>query len=244
LEYIQQNRSGRIDKLAALLDVSEATIRRDLFLLETDGLVKRSHGGAVLPEASTSFEHLYQEKSLLYSEEKQLIGKEAAALVSDGETLILDSGSTVLTLAQCLTRCKNLTIITHDLYIAGLAYDPSTTVIVTGGIVRGGFNVLIGSIAENFIRQVKVNKTFLGADAVDLDQGVTNATFNEVPIKQLSVAAASQVILLADHTKFGKTALVKVCAIDRLNQVITDEMEDSMRQDFIRQGIPVTIAAL
>lgn len=243
LEFIQLNGSGRIEELASTLDVSEATVRRDLSILATEGLVDRTHGGAVLPEASTAFERLYPEKRLLCSEEKHLLGIEAALMVADGETLILDSGSTTFEIARNLTLHKNLTIITYDLFIASsIAYDPSTTIIVTGGTRREGFNVLIGPITEELIRQVKVNKAFLAADAVDFSQGVTNATFIEVSIKRLIIEAASEVILVADHSKFNKVALAKVCSLDQIHHVITDSgVDDSILQGLQRIGIPTTI---
>jgi DeoR/GlpR family transcriptional regulator of sugar metabolism len=245
LDYIKQNGSGRIEELASSLDVSEATIRRDLDWLANEGQISRTHGGAILCESSTAFERLYSEKRLLCSKEKQSIGVEAANMVADGQTLILDSGSTNFEIACNLTKHKNLTIITYDIFIASnITFDPSTTVLVTGGIRREGFNILIGSIAEDFFRQVKVNKAFLGADAVDLVQGVTNATFMEVSIKRLIIAAASEVILVADHTKFGKVALAKVCSFDKIQKVITDEgIDESSLQGLKRMGIPTTLVA-
>jgi Transcriptional regulators of sugar metabolism len=246
LEFIQQNGSGRIEELATSLDVSEATVRRDLSLLATEGFINRTHGGAILSEASTAFERLYPEKRLLCSEEKRLIGIEAASMVADGETLILDSGSTTFEIARNLTLHKNLTIITYDLFVASsFVYDPSTTVIVTGGIRREGFNVLIGPIAEELIRQVKVNKAFLGADSVDFTAGVTNATFNEVSIKRLIIEAASEVILVADYSKFGKASLAKVCSLDQIHRIITDsKIDDSILQGLQRIGILTTIVNL
>ncbi|MGE5553323.1 MAG: DeoR/GlpR family DNA-binding transcription regulator [Betaproteobacteria bacterium] len=242
LEHLQSARSVKIEELASLLKVSEATVRRDLTSLATKGLVSRTHGGAILPTASTAFERLYPEKRMLNQEEKRRIGAEAAALVADGETIILDSGSTTFEIARNLARHKNLTLITNDLFIAGsIAYDPSTTVIVTGGVRREGFNVLVGPVAEEFLRNVNVNRSFLAADAIDFEHGVTNATFIEVAIKQLIIAAAREVVLVADHTKFGSVALVKVCSLDRVHRVITDSgLAEPVMQGLQRLGIPVT----
>ncbi|HBE77163.1 MAG TPA: DeoR/GlpR transcriptional regulator [Firmicutes bacterium] len=239
LEYIQENRSAKIEELALILDVSEATVRRDLAILATEGLVDRTYGGAVLSEVSTAFELLYPEKRMLFPDEKHLIGIEAASMVADGETLILDSGSTTYEIAKNLIRHKNLTIITYDLFIASnISYDPSTTVIVTGGVRREGFNVVTGPIAEEFLHQVRVNKAFLGADAVDIDSGITNATFIEVSIKRRIIESASEVILVADHSKFGKVALAKVCALNQIHHVITDSaVDESIIQELQRSGI-------
>jgi DeoR/GlpR family transcriptional regulator of sugar metabolism len=243
LEYIQENRSAKIEELAVILDVSEATVRRDLAVLDTEGLVNRTHGGAVLPELSTAFELLYSEKRMLFPDEKRLIGIEAASMVADGETLILDSGSTTYEIAKNLTGHKNLTIITYDLFIAStISYDPSTTVIVTGGVKREGFNIVIGPIAEEFLRQVRVNKAFVGVDAVDAVHGVTNATFIEVSIKRLIIESASEVILAADHSKFGKVALAKVCALNQIHHIITDSAVDgAVIQELQRAGVQISV---
>ncbi|MGE5581716.1 MAG: DeoR/GlpR family DNA-binding transcription regulator [Bacillota bacterium] len=243
LEYIQENRSAKIEELALILDVSEATVRRDLAVLDAEGLVNRTHGGAVLPEVSTAFELLYPEKRMLFPDEKRQIGIKAASMVADGETLILDSGSTTYEIAKNLTGHKNLTIITYDLFIASnISYDPSTTVIVTGGVRREGFNIVIGPLAEDFLRQVRVNKAFLGVDAVNVNYGVTNATFIEVSIKRLIIESASEVILAADHSKFGKVALAKVCDLNRIHHIITDSgIDEAILQELQRSGIATSV---
>lgn len=165
-------------------------------------------------------------------------------MVADGETLILDSGSTTLEIARQLAKRKDITIITNDLYIAStVSYDPTTTLIVTGGVRREGFNVLVGPIAEELLRKVRVNRTFLAADAVDLAYGVMNATFTEIQIKQLIIQAAKEVVLVADHTKFGKAALAKVCSLTDIHHVVTDTgIADSVLEELKRLGIPVTLA--
>jgi DeoR/GlpR family transcriptional regulator of sugar metabolism len=242
LEYIQINQSGKIEDLAVALGVSEATVRRDLTILATEGSISRTHGGAVLI-TSTAYELRYSEKKLLFQSKKRLIGVKAAEMVANGETLILDSGSTTFEIARQLTKHKNLTIITYDLAIASrIAFDSSTTVMVTGGIRREGFNVLIGPVAENFLRQVTVNKSFLSIDAIDFKQGITNATFAEVSIKQQIIKAGREVILVADHSKFGNVALAKVCSVEQINYVITDSgIDESIVQGFQQYNIPMII---
>ncbi|NLY56170.1 MAG: DeoR/GlpR transcriptional regulator [Firmicutes bacterium] len=223
VETIAQQGSVTVDQLVTLTGVSGCTIRRDLDNLAAQGLVDRTHGGAVLPRTGTSYERLYPEKRSLHLKEKQRIGKAAAALVTDGETIILDSGSTTLEVARFLTNRKNLTIITNDLFIATeVQYDPTTLILVTGGILRPGFNVLQGSAAEAMIRSVNVDKAFIGGDAVDVIVGVTNATFAEASLKQLMLAAAREAYLVVDHTKFGKRALAQVAPLDRFTAILTD----------------------
>ncbi|MGE5508554.1 MAG: DeoR/GlpR family DNA-binding transcription regulator [Chitinophagales bacterium] len=244
LEHIQSNRCAKSEDLARELGVSLATVRRDLDTLVARGLISRTHGGAVPPIASTAFERRYSEKQRLCREEKRRIGAAAAALVGDGETLILDSGSTTLEVARNLTKHRNLTIITYDLLIATeLEFDPSTTLIVAGGLRRAGFCVCVGALTENFLREVRVNKSFLSADAVDLEHGITNATFAELGVKQLIIKAASEVILVADHTKFGNVALARVGGVEQAHQVITDSGVDAeVVRAFASRGIPLKLA--
>ncbi|WP_324716564.1 DeoR/GlpR family DNA-binding transcription regulator [Carboxydochorda subterranea] len=243
VEFLRANRSAKNEELAAALGVSVATVRRDLDFLATQGLVSRTHGGAVLPESSTAYERLYSEKRVLFQDEKRRIGQAAAAMVADGETIILDTGSTTFQVAHHLAGHKNLTIITNDLLIAAiLEFDPTTQLVVTGGIRRSGFSVLIGPITEDLLRGVKVNKSFLSADAVDLTHGISNATFAEAATKRLIIEAARQVVLVVDHSKFGGMALAKVAGLERIHHIITDSgVSPDVLQGLERLGVPVTV---
>lgn len=250
LEYIQLNRSAKNEELAAALGVSLATVRRDLEILAGRGLVSRTHGGAVPPATDPvtaapgpAFELLYSEKRLVCLEEKRRIGAAAAGLVADGETLILDSGSTTLEIARNLTLHKDLTIITNDLLIAtSIEYDPSTTLVVSGGTRRAGVSFLLGPVEEEFLRKVKVSKTFLSADAVDLNHGITNATFPSASSKQLMIKAAREVILVVDHSKFGQVALAWVGGLDEVQRVVTDTgVEAEVLKDLERLELPVMV---
>jgi DeoR/GlpR family transcriptional regulator of sugar metabolism len=249
LEYIQINRSAKNEDLAAALGVSLATVRRDLEILENKGLVTRTHGGAVPPESDSAFplpgpafELLYSEKRLLHLEVKRRIGVAAAQTVADAETIILDTGSTTFEIARNLTRHKHLTIITNDLLIAtSIEYDLSTTLVVSGGTRRAGVSFLLGPVAEDFFRGVRVNKTFLSADAVDPVHGISNASFSSAAAKQLMIKAAHEVALVVDHSKFGEVALAKVAGVDEVHQIITDSgVSGEVCQRLERTGLKVT----
>lgn len=239
LAFIEEKGSAQVRQLAKFQQVSEATIRRDLIELEKLGSIKRTHGGAVISGRSTSFERVYQEKMVMQAAEKKRIGREAAKYVGDGDTLFLDSGTTIYQLAQQLEDKKNLTVITNDLCIANTTVlHPSSDLIVTGGIRREYYNVLVGSITENFVRRLRVDKMFLSADAVDPEFGVSNANFIEAEIKTLMVNAGKEVILLADKTKFGKTALTRVCYLNEVNRIITDSgVPQAIVQKIAEQGV-------
>lgn len=146
----------------------------------------------------------------------------------EGDTILLDSGTTTYYLASELSEIPNLTVITYDLFIGGnLALHPTSTMIVTGGIRRQGYNnVLLGSMVEDYVRNIRVDKAFLGADAIDVDFGISNTNVMEASIKRLLVQAGKQVILIGDHSKLGRMALIKVCDLTDIDGVIIDKAID------------------
>lgn len=244
VDIINEHGSASVDQLIQATGASHCTIRRDLDKLAVEGLVSRTHGGAVLPQHSTSYERLYAEKRTLNLAEKRRIGELAAELVADGESLILDSGSTTLEVARNLSSKKNLTIITNDLAIASeIQYDPTTEVMLTGGSLRPGFHLLHGTVAENFLRSINVNKAFISGDAVEPTEGLTNATFSEAAIKKLMIAAGREVYLVIDHSKFGKTNLAKVEDLNVFTSIITDsELPEEYCAALERLGITFKLA--
>lgn len=223
LLYIESNGSAQIKELASDQKVSEATIRRDLDELVKIGSIKRTHGGAILNNYGASFEHIYNDKLRIQFEEKVRIGVSAAGMVCDGDTIFLDSGTTTYQIAMNLAAKKNIIVVTYDLAIASsIKLHPTSTLMVTGGMKREGYNVLIGSVTENFIKGLRVDRTFLTADAIDVDFGISNANFYEVGIKKLLIEAASETIVVADRTKFGKKAVAKVCDLSEIDMIVTD----------------------
>lgn len=225
LQYIRTHGSAQIKELSVLMGVSEATIRRDLDELDHSGKVERTHGGAICNHNGTSFERKHEEKMSIMEEEKRRIAQAAASFVSEGDTIFLDSGTTTFLLGTLLSDIPNLTIITYDIIIAySLALHPTSTLIVTGGVRRSGYNnVLIGVQTENFLRDLHVDKTFLGADAIDINFGVSNSNYMEAEVKKQAAKIGRHTFLLTDHSKFGNTALSKVCSLDEIDVLITDK---------------------
>ncbi len=217
--------SGYIEAapLASILHTSLATIRRDLDYLNNEGRLTRTRGGAILSTRSTSLELPYDVKRQRHIEQKRRIAAAAAELVCEGETCILDSGSTTLELAHLLVRKRNITIVTNDLQAAvKLASNPGLTLICTGGIARANVYTLLGSQVEQVLGQLRVNKTFLGADAVHPDGTIANVNLEEIAIKRAMVRAGQKVILLADSSKFEITGFAQVCNLDTISVLITD----------------------
>ncbi|MBQ4074457.1 MAG: DeoR/GlpR transcriptional regulator [Clostridia bacterium] len=223
IEYIEDNTSAQIHELAEKFRVSEATVRRDLDDLDRQGAIRRTHGGAIKMDRSTSYEHMYAEKIDLMTDEKQRIAERAVLLVHPGDTIIIDSGTTTFYIAQALSRLENLTLITNDLFIASQTpIHPSSTMIVTGGMRRQGRQELVGTLTENFLRDTHVDIAFIGADGLDVHAGITNANFSEIGIKRLMLKSALRSILVADHSKFGRIALARICDMQEPDLILTD----------------------
>ncbi len=223
MEYIEANTSAQIHELAEKFHVSEATVRRDLDDLDQQGALKRTHGGAIKVDRSTAYESMYSEKIGQMLEEKHRIANSAAQMVHAGDTVLIDSGTTTFFIAQALSHHENLTIITNDLYIAyQTPLHPSSTLIVTGGTRRQGRQELVGTVTENFIRDTHVDIAFIGVDGIDLTGGATNANFAEVGVKRLMLEAAARGVIVADHSKFGRIALARICDIKEASLILTD----------------------
>lgn len=208
--------------LAQELGVDNSTIRRDLDALEREGQVQRTHGGA-RPVAGVSTDMPYAMKQTVRLKEKAAIAQEAAQLVVNGNTVILDSGSTTYEIAVALRHHSDLTVLTNDLriakYIAGLH---SFRLLVAGGELLGSVYTLTGQSTVEFIRGYAADWTFLGADGVDAEAGVTNTNTLEVSIKRAMISVAHATVVVADHSKFGQRALAKVAGIEEVDTIITD----------------------
>ena len=213
----------QVADLAAELNLTPVTIRRDLILLEEEGLCIRKRGGAVRSTQGVTAEIPYDVKKNRNIAEKNRIASAAISLVENGDTILLDAGSTIYSLACLLHTRERLTVVTHDLNIAvKLASNPRINLICTGGIARANVFTLQGSQVVDFIRNLKVDKSFIGADAIHSDGTISNVNIEEVPIKQAMIESANQVILLTDSSKFGITGFAKVCNITDIDYLITD----------------------
>lgn len=229
IEYVNQYGSAQINELADYLEVSVATVRRDLDELDTQGVLVRTHGGAVQKnDPTSSFERQHNERLMIMPDEKRRIARMAASFIRNGDTILLDSGTTNYYLARELSEIENLTIITYDLFIANnIILHPTATLIVTGGIRRHGYNnVLWGNMVDDYIRNIRVDKAFLGADAIDLEFGISNTNVLEANIKKLLIQSGKQVILVADHSKLDRVAFVKVCELSDIDELIIDKNID------------------
>jgi DeoR family fructose operon transcriptional repressor len=224
-EILKTQGNASTKYLAAILQVSEATIRRDFTELEGSGQfpVKRVHGGAIYSLERSGLEPMFNIKLSRLMEEKKKVAKLAANLVEDGDTIILDSGTTAYYLASELVKKKGLKIVTTDIKIAEkLGRYPNVQTIIIGGEVRPGYFSIGGELAIRYISRFRGDKGFLSTDGWDLN-GTYNASMFEVGIKKSIIQSSVKTFLVADSSKYGKIALIKVADIEEFEAIIVDK---------------------
>jgi DeoR/GlpR family transcriptional regulator of sugar metabolism len=240
-EILRAVRSGpaHVGELAQSFGVSEMTVRRDLRELARSGRLERVRGGAVSASAEPPFEQTVVERF----EAKDRIGAAAAALVRDGQTVMIDIGTTTLQAAHHL-RGSRITVVTTSLAVyEELVPEPAIELLLPGGVVRRNYRSLVGVLAEDSLRQLKADVLFLGTSAVDEQLAVWDSTMVEVPIKRAMIAAADRVVLLADAAKFSMQGSVRVCEAGAIDQIVSDRaLPAGARAAIAEAGIEVTIA--
>ncbi|MUK88722.1 DeoR family transcriptional regulator [Ornithinibacillus sp. L9] len=231
MQQVRENGKVEIEVLSAELNVSPMTIRRDLDQLEEEGKVIRIHGGAVLPKPLITETPFFAKESRRI-EQKRMIAQKALSYIKEGQTIILDSGTTTLELARLLRNRENITVITNDIKIAAELVDSSLKVIVTGGELQNDVGALFGPQTHQFLKNIHVDLFFLGAHAIDVQAGVTSPTFEKSLVKQLMIQAAESTLLVADSSKIDQKAFSKVCNLSELTGFITDQdISDTMKNE-------------
>jgi DeoR/GlpR family transcriptional regulator of sugar metabolism len=209
-------------ELAEEFGVSEMTIRRDLESLEADGLARRVRGGAI-SVVSRSYEPPLSVRAATASEAKAAIGATAAALVNDGDTVIIDVGTTTLQLARALHGRHGLTVVTASLPIAvELGSDPDIRVLVTGGEVRHGELSLAGGMAEDAFAGLNCDLAFIGVAGVCVRPGLTEYNPGDGRVKRAAISAARRAVVLADASKLGRVAFATVAPLSAIDVLVTD----------------------
>lgn len=228
--------------LAVQLGVSPSTIRRDLELLGRDGTLTRVRGGA-LASPDADVERPFAEVLGVDEQAKESVAAAAAAMVEDGEVLLLDIGTTTVRLARHLAR-RRVTVVTSSLAVLDvLRDDPVVEVLLLGGRLRRAYHSLVGMLTEEALRQVCADRLFLGAGGVRPDGQVTDTTVAEVPLKRAMITAARQVVLLVDRNKFPGTGALRVCGAEDLDVLVTNEGADPRTLSVLTgEGVAVVTA--
>lgn len=243
LEWLQEEGSARVRALAEAFSVSEVTVRQDLEKLEAEGHVVREHGGAYLKSVQQQVRAMALHH-LINMDQKQRIGRAAANLVGDGETIILDSGSTTTEIAANLSTREHLTVITNALNIAlMLGALPSCEVHMPGGHFKAPTLSLSGERSADYFNGLFAQKLFLATAAVSIDAGLTFPALSDLSVKRAMIEASAHVFLVADSTKIGVRSFSSLCGIDRIHTLITDSgLSDGDYDAFTKAGVEVIIA--
>lgn len=243
LEMIQEDGHIKVTDLSRIFKVSEVTIRQDLERLDSEGIIVRDHGGAYLKSISAQVRSFtLQHRNNM--EKKVVIGKKAAELIYDGDTIILDSGTTTTEVARNLTGRNNLTVITNSLNIAMmLGGEPSINVIMTGGEFKAPTLSLTGEKAAVFFSGLHADKLFLATAGISLKSGLTYPSISDLVVKKAMIDTAETVYLVADSTKIGKSSLASLGALSLVDFLITDKgLQDDHRKLFDEHDIEYIIA--
>jgi DeoR family transcriptional regulator of aga operon len=230
-----------VDELAARFGISQVTIRADLATLESAGALTRTHGGAL----SVQDDQPLDVKQLQHHAEKLRIAEEAAALIRDGETIILDSGTTTAEIARRIRslELKSINVITNALNIAALLIDtPSVRLIMPGGILRRESNSLSGPMAEAALEALQADRLYLGADGVDPKVGVMTPHLAEAQLNAKMIAIAREVVVVADSSKLMRRNVSLIARIDQLHMLITDRgAPEEAVQELRDRGVEVRL---
>ncbi|MBN1147084.1 MAG: DeoR/GlpR transcriptional regulator [Anaerolineales bacterium] len=234
LDYLAIHRIARNSDLSQLLDASEATIRRDLEWLETEGLIKRTHGGAVQSQHLDA-EAEYRHRAQLFAEEKRYIGQAAASLIEDGDTIFINSGTTSTQIIHYLRDNANITVITNNLIAVLEVGEVDYELILLGGAFQPRSNSVAGRFAIANISQVYANKAFIGVDGLNLRYGCTVPSMAEAELVRLMIERThGKIMIAADHSKWGVVSNYEVAQIDQINKLITDSNLDAAAQVSLR----------
>jgi DeoR family transcriptional regulator, aga operon transcriptional repressor len=242
LELIQKQGRALVSELSDRLKISQITIRKDLDYLQSKGVVQRSHGGALRVQSSALVDPTLQEKQKQNFREKERIAAAATKMVEEGQSIILDSGTTTTAVAQGLKRFKQLNILTNAVNIAAELAGTDLEVILVGGTMRKNSFSLVGPLAEDNLDELHADILFLGVDGFDLEVGLTTPNFLESRVNRAMVKAARQVVAVCDSTKFSRRSLSRIVPPGAIHHVISDQNLPKDIADALRaMGIMVTL---
>jgi DeoR family transcriptional regulator of aga operon len=244
LHLLSESGQVLVNDLSKEFRVSEVTVRNDLDQLEKKNMLIRARGGAIKLETGVGLDQRLADKNKIHYTEKARIGKKAAQLVTEGDTIIIDSGSTTAEMVKNLPDFQDLTVITNALNIASqLMVKPHINMIIPGGYLRKNMLSLVGPQAEKSLRNFNVDKAFLGVDGFDTRNGIFTPNVEEARLNEIMIEISKEVILLVDSSKFKKRSFAFICTIQQIHKVITDDkIPDDDRKRLLDAGVEVIIA--
>ena len=232
-----------VSDLANKFHTSSATIRNDLKELESQGLLTRTHGGAIM-NSGVKFELTSSAKIRTMMNEKKMLAQYAASMISDGETIVLDTGSTMLYLSESLADKKNLTIVTNDIEIAShLEKHTSSNILLAGGSLRKGFHCTLGQMTLDNLSGLNVDKAFIATNGINTGNGLTTPDMNQAAVKKAMMDMADEVIVVTTSNKLSHSAFVSFASISEIDHLVIDEpkSQSNILQEIANLGVKVHI---
>ena len=243
LDLISRQGYATLDQLVKSLGVSESTVRRDLEALDLAGSVKRTHGGAVYSGEVRSMP-AFEDRTATAADEKRAIGLATAALIEDGDTVLLDGGTTTLEVARALLG-RPVQVVTNSLPIAQLwASSPRSDLVLIGGFVYPRTGVAMGPLSIAMMSGIRVRKAILGAGGI-VAEGIFNSNLLLVETERQMMACGQEVVIVADHTKFGRQELTRLCGLNEINRIVVDPgLPEEFRPMLESAGATIHVAGL
>ncbi|MEQ7199308.1 DeoR/GlpR family DNA-binding transcription regulator [Enterococcus avium] len=229
IQLLRKNTIVKSQTLIQLLNASESTIRRDLKEMEEDGLLKRVHGGAKLNQ-NLSLEFSVTEKKMINIEQKQAIAKLAVAQIEENDVVYLDAGTTTSEMIPLMMN-KTIRVVTNAPRHAATLAEMGIPTMILGGDIKLSTNAVLGTAAIQQLRQLRLNKAFIGINAIDANFGFTTPDVEEAMVKRTAIECSEEVFMVADHTKFNKATFCKVASIESAT-ILTDKLPRDLKEEF------------
>lgn len=242
LEMVHRDGRVLVNDLAKQFRTSQITIRKDLEVLDSQGVIQRTHGGALQVQSGALLDPSLREKEKLHRKEKLRIAAAAAKLVEEGHSVLLDSGTTTTAIARALKDSKKITVITNAINIAAELAGTDVEVILTGGTLRPNSFSLVGPLAEQSLRQLSADILFLGVDGFDTRAGLFTPNLLEAEVNRVMVQVARKTIAVCDSSKFSRRSLCNIMPPSAVHQVITDkQISKSDLQGLREAGVAIML---
>lgn len=236
VDWINSRSAVTVDELCEKFHISQSTVSRDLQVLNNAGRLIKTHGGAVSNSTGLATEPSFTYRKTQYTDEKQRIAKKAIEYIRSGETIILDSGTTTFWIAELLGEIENLSIWTNDFYIAlELLNHENIDITMLGGRLRRKHFNTMGVLTNQLMKNIHLDRFFLGVDAINVEGGLMVYSTEEAELKRIMIEKSKETIVVCDHSKFEKMALMSISPIDNIQRIITGKETDSQTIDIIRK---------
>jgi DeoR/GlpR family transcriptional regulator of sugar metabolism len=236
VDLVNRKNAVTVDEICERFHISQSTVSRDLQRLNQAGKLLKTHGGAISNSTGLSTEPSFTYRKKQFMEEKQRIAKKAVEYIQPGETIILDSGTTTFWMAEFLGEIENLSIWTNDLFLAlELLNHENIEVTMLGGKLRRKYFNAMGALTNQLIQNIHIDRFFVGVDAINVDGGLMVYSIEEAELKRSMIEKSKETIVVCDHSKFEKMALMSICSIKNVQKVITGKETDGKAIDLIRK---------